>query len=302
MAEYRTLGEKLVPGISGAVGSLRRTLNPTAALNALSGFARSARAAFDPQEAWLQEGERQGKARAMQQAVLSRVGPPTGSSVFGTTPVVTGRTSGGEIDRTQSDTYKQYAMTPQGQFDRYFGTSEMDRYFGGASRGAGAPKSVEEMTALAGQTQAPAGTGVPLSTYYRAQSAAGRGNMPEIQKALGYAEGSDMAKWAAANPMLAQRLYAEQQAKQKQDVTTVANTGYAGVTPQPVAQENFSVAANAVPGPWNVQGAMVDANRGAQNLFSKQAEFTTGEGMPAFETTSDKVKAFLQGQRIGGVV
>lgn len=133
--------------------------------------------------------------------------------------LVTGLDRGGNIDRTQSDQYRaamgqrgpaapaypSFPLTPQGQFERYFssGSPEMDRYFGAASRGAGAPKSLEEMQALAAQRTAP--TSAPLASYYRAQSAAGRGNMDEIVSALGYT--GAMAEWAKANPMLAQREY-----------------------------------------------------------------------------------------------
>jgi hypothetical protein len=121
------------------------------------------------------------------------------------TPIVRGTRDGVTPDRTQSDLYKQYALNPQGQFDRYFGSSEMDPYFGAASRGAGAPKDLAAMQALAGQTKAP--TDTPLASYYRSQSAAGRGNMEEIISAMGYQ--GPMAEWARANPMLAQREYAK---------------------------------------------------------------------------------------------
>ena len=131
--------------------------------------------------------------------------------VFRSNQDVRGTRDGVTPDRTQSDLYRQYAMNPEGQFQRYFQSPEMDQYFGAASRGKGAPENLAAMQALAAQTKAP--TDVPLSAYYRAQSAAGRGNMPEITKSLGYEADSAMAKWAQANPMLAQRLYAQQQAK-----------------------------------------------------------------------------------------
>jgi hypothetical protein len=102
-------------------------------------------------------------------------------------------------------------MTSQGQFDRYFGTSEMDPFFGSSSRGAGAPKTAEEMMALATQQKAPMET--PLSTYYRSQSAAGRAEMPAITEGLGYAKGTPLAQWAEANPMLAKRLFEKTKAK-----------------------------------------------------------------------------------------
>lgn len=142
------------------------------------------------------------------------------------TPVIFGTRDGMTPDRTQSDLYKQYALNPQGQFDRYFGTGEMDRYFGAASRATGAPKDVAAMEALAGQTKAP--SDVPLATYYRAQSAEGRGNMDQIIAAMGYK--GPMAEWARANPMLAQREYAKS-GKQSQLL---------GTTGQPGATDYFS--------------------------------------------------------------
>lgn len=62
---------------------------------------------------------------------------------------------------------------------------------------------------------------------------------------------------------------------------------------QPLGGEDFAIAANAVPAPWNQQGAMVDANRGVANLQPEQAKFTTGEGMPAFPTTGEKAAQLL---------
>jgi hypothetical protein len=121
------------------------------------------------------------------------------------TPIVLGTRDGVTPDRTQSDLYKQYALNPQGQFDRYFGGGEMDQYFGAASRGKGAPQDLAAMNALAGQAKA---TG-DLATYYRAQSAAGRGNMPEIVEGLTYGldpkKAAAMKQWAETNPMLAMR-------------------------------------------------------------------------------------------------
>lgn len=62
---------------------------------------------------------------------------------------------------------------------------------------------------------------------------------------------------------------------------------------QPLGGQDFAIAANAVPAPWNQQGAMVDANRGVANLQPEQAKFTTGEGMPAFPTTGEKAAQLL---------
>ena len=106
---------------------------------------------------------------------------------------------------------KPFAMTSEGQFDRYFKTPEMDQYFGAASRGEGAPADAAAMEKLAFEQKAP--TDAPLATFYRAQSAAGRGNMPDIVAGItagkGEKEAAALTKWAEANPMLAQRLYAK---------------------------------------------------------------------------------------------
>lgn len=207
--------------------------------------------------------------------------------------IVTGLDEAGNVDRTKSDLYKQYAQTPEGQFERYFQTPEMDRYFGAASRGKRAPKDVAGMQALAGELTAP--QDVPLSSYYRAQSAMGRAQMPEIQKGLRYEERSDLAKWAAANPMLAQRLYAKQQAS----APAQAGPSYeAGIQPLTEA-ESFSMAANGVPAPWNQQGEKV--SREFEGVVPFQAAKTTGEGMPAFQTTGEKTAEFLKRPNISSL-
>lgn len=121
------------------------------------------------------------------------------------TPVVSGVGPGGQVDRTQSDQYRaalsQYAQTPEGQFQRWF-SPEMDPYFGAASRGKGAPKTVEEALTLASGKGVPAGTGI--ATKYRAESALGQGNIEEIIDAMGY-KGTPMEQWARSNQMLAFR-------------------------------------------------------------------------------------------------
>lgn len=99
---------------------------------------------------------------------------------------------------------KPFAMTPEGQFDRYFGSSDMDQYFGASSRGKGAPKTAEAALELASGKGVPEGT--DIATKYRAESAMGRGNMDEIVEAMGYT-GSPLEQWARANPMLAFREY-----------------------------------------------------------------------------------------------
>ena len=106
---------------------------------------------------------------------------------------------------------RPFAMTSEGQFERYFKTPEMDQYFGTGSRGEGAPADAAAMEKLAFEQKAP--TDAPLATFYRAQSAAGRGNMPEIVAGItagkGEKEAAALTEWAEANPMLAQRLYAK---------------------------------------------------------------------------------------------
>jgi len=97
-----------------------------------------------------------------------------------------------------------FPTTPAGQYARYFKTPEFDYVFGEASRIGEEPR-IEEMLRMAGQLKAEKDKS--LATYYRAQSAAGRANIDEIKKTLGYEEGSPLAAWAEANPMLAQRLY-----------------------------------------------------------------------------------------------
>lgn len=212
------------------------------------------------------------------QSLLGRVSFPGTSS-----PIVFGTRDGSTPDRTQSDTYKQYAATPAGQFERYFKTPEMDQYFGAASRGAAAPKDVEAMQVLAGKTVAPGKTPEELAGFYRAESAMGRAQMPEIQGALGFIKGSPMARWAEANPMLAQRLYAKEMGKREAAGQATPGVTYAGTAPQPLGDESFSVVANAVPAPWNTQGAKVSAEFSGVVPF--QAAKTTGEGMPEFQTT-----------------
>jgi len=244
----------------------------------LLGLGRGVRAAVDPN--FVADEYR----RQWEQGKIGAAPVPTASP--GPTPIVVGADLDGNVDRTKSDLYKQYALTPKGQFERYFQTPEMDQYFGAASRGKGAPKDVAGMQALAGELTAP--QDVPLSSYYRAQDAMGRAQMLEIQKGLGYEEGSDLAKWAAANPMLAQSLYAKQQASAP---TQIEPSYESGVQPLTDA-ESFSMAANGVPAPWNEQGEKVSS--AFQGVVPFQVAKTTGQGMPAFQTTGEKTAEFLK--------
>ena len=133
--------------------------------------------------------------------------PPGGDSVIEpSAPDPAPEPSGLDLSRP-----KPFAMTPEGQFERYFKTPEFDYVFGSGSRGKGAPADAAAMEKLAFEQKAP--MDAPLATYYRAQSAAGRGNMPDIVAGItagkGEKEAAALTKWAEANPMLAQRLYAK---------------------------------------------------------------------------------------------
>lgn len=104
---------------------------------------------------------------------------------------------------------KSYAMTPEGQYERYFKTPEFDYVFGAKARGEAAPKSVGEMQAMGSELKAPEGKDA-LPAYYASQSAMGRVNLEDIQNMYHSQGRSDLAAWAAANPMLAQREYMKQ--------------------------------------------------------------------------------------------
>jgi len=233
------------------------------------------------------------------------------------TPIVTGQ-RGGLTDLRQGDMYKQYAQNPQGQYDRYFHSPEMDQYFGSASRGAGAPSSAAEMVQMAGQPSPPPGTAA--STFYRAESAMGRGNMDNIVASMGY-EGTPMEAWANANPMLAQREFAKRfggsqitPAGLPQGIPgidtnkmmptpdmrhsqfpdsewhgpafgTESGADISKMMPTPaMGQNSFGTPANSVPAPPQIQGAAVSAPYAAAAQQASQK--TTGEGMPAFRTTN----------------
>jgi hypothetical protein len=59
---------------------------------------------------------------------------------------------------------------------------------------------------------------------------------------------------------------------------------------------DFAVAANAVPAPWNQQGMKVSQEFAGVVPF--QAAKTTGEGMPAFQTTGEKAAEFLRNTKL----
>ena len=217
-------------------------------------------------------------------------GPP------GPTPIVSGRDRNGDLDRKKSDLYKQYAQTPEGQFERYFKTSEMTPYFGTAFQGKGAPTSAQAMIELASQMAAP--TTSPLASYYASQSATGRGSMDEIVQAMGY-KGTPMEQWAKANPMLAFREYNKKfPAGQPTMGPTPALPGPPMVPGDTAGERALMEAkyqlsdepsvgqrtANFLAGVGNPvtptealnQGAAVDANRGAEDLRLWQKAKTQG--------------------------
>ncbi|MGA0190546.1 MAG: hypothetical protein ACO3LW_07030 [bacterium] len=212
------------------------------------------------------------------------------------TPIVTGQDGSGRVDRKKSDLYKQYAQTPEGQFERYFKTSEMTPYFGSAFQGKGAPTSAQAMIDLASQMAAP--TTSPLASYYASQSATGRGSMDEIVQAMGY-KGTPMEQWAKANPMLAFREYNKKFPAGQP--TMGPNPALPGppMVPGDTAGERALMeakyqlsdepsvgqrTANFLAGVGNPvtptealnQGAAVDANRGAEDLRLWQKAKTQG--------------------------
>ena len=74
------------------------------------------------------------------------------------------------------------------------------------------------------------------------------------------------------------------------------NPSYAGST---IGSEDFAMAANAVPAPWNQQGVKVSSDFSGVVPF--QAAKTTGEGMPAFQTTGEKAEEFLRNAKFSNL-
>lgn len=299
------------PGAGGGVG------RPAAAAGIRDVQTAAPEFPTEPGPGWMFQARAQQMRREAPPA--PQLPPPTGAApaLRGTTPIVRGTRDGVTPDRTQSDLYKQYAQTPEGQFQRYFQSPEMNQYFGALST-TGAPKDVQEMTRFASSEAAP--TSMPLATYYRAQSAAGRGNMPEIVGGLTFGMEGEKAKameaWAKANPMLAYREYNKRYPAGQQ------TTG--SLFAQPQADESLKGVTSFFPGaepsgfqpgvgnpvvPTEnrsfsgfTQGERMDLGRGVQNLQPFQMAKTTGEGMPPFETTSapvsERVRQFLGGAQI----
>lgn len=263
--------------------------------------------------------------RSAQAGQLTQYNPPgfdpnkpvTGADLLQSVRAVVGADIGGDgrsdEARALASQYapKPFPMTREGQFERYFKTPEFDYVFG-SQTGKG-PKTAEEMVTLGTQRQAP--TSAPLSDYYRSQSALGRVNQEEIQKM--YADRPDLQKWAAANPMLAQREYIKRQGGRPlapDQETVMGDLGSRAQSETGYTPEAFGMPANPVPptqqpGPGGMdQGTRVSYFRGSEKIVPLQAMKTTGEGMPAFSTTSgfyvdggslsDAADAFVKAMKI----
>jgi hypothetical protein len=224
----------------------------------IQSLGRAASAAMDPGEAWLQEGERQARNRP------ERQGPTR-------------------------DIYEQPGV---GFFDRQSG-----RFLGKAPA---AP-------VLPGAAPAP-GMGVTpvvrheddqyrqLLSQYGALSKAGKQEEAEKlgmeiwQKKYGK---TPMAQPGGAvgsfNPLM-QSTFGYQRGQQAPEGAT-----YAGQPAETGLGTDFSLAANAVPAPWNEQGAKVSAD--FAGVVPLQAAKTSGEGMPAFQTTGEKATQLLSDPR-----
>jgi len=168
----------------------------------------------------------------------------------------------------------------------------------------GGPAGVEQ---LAMQTSlpvsfTPTGAKVPasLKDFYSAESQVGRRDMGSIIDQMGYK--GDMAKWAAANPMLAQREYAKKFSADQaaaayggtgpnDDAIRAAISGgkfYPSEgSPSPVTNPpDFGTPANAVPAPPMQQGrAVSEPYDKAQAMAAQKTAGATG--MPNFETTPE---------------
>ena len=112
---------------------------------------------------------------------------------------------------------KPFAMTPEGQFERYFKTPEFDNVFGAGSRGEGAPADAAAMEVLGNQLMAPE-KDTNIASMYAAQSAMGRVNQAAIQEM--YKDRPDLQKWAAANPAAAQREFLKSEQRRADQMPT----------------------------------------------------------------------------------
>jgi hypothetical protein len=102
--------------------------------------------------------------------------------------------------------------------------------------------------------------------------------------------------------MLAQREFVKRQGGRPlapDQQTVMGDLGSRAQSESGYTMEAFGLPANPVPptqqpGPGGVdQGTRVSLARGAEAIAPQQAEKTSGESMPSFPTTLDRVKNFL---------
>jgi hypothetical protein len=212
------------------------------------------------------------------------------SRTLGSTPVPSGR---GATPVVQAADEEYKALLSQ-----YGGTSGVQQLAGMQSLPTG-------FTPTGGKQAA------NLEDYYAAQRAVGAKNIGEITGALAasdprYQKGGTLERWAIANPDLAMREFNKKfpaGAPTQGTGQFVADPALQGTTgsflpgdqavpttnaPSLAGQTSFGNIANPVAPTraWN-QGAMVDANRGKENLVPQQEAKTTPDGtMPNLETTA----------------
>ena len=183
------------------------------------------------------------------------------------------------------------------------------------------PSGIEQLSGMAslptGFTPTGSNKTASLKDYYTAQTLQGSAGMGNIISAMGYK--GDMAKWAQANPMLAQREFSKRfggatlgsavqpdgsvrgmpQAIPGLDTSKMMPTaemqGTAfpeqgqGPTFNPAAfsdKSDFGTPANKVPGTWDTQGLNVSIPYREANQVAAQK--TAGAtGMPNFQTTPE---------------
>ena len=148
--------------------------------------------------------------------------------------------------RESAPTPQRFDNTPEGQYQRYFKTSEFDNVFGAGARGEGAPKDAAAMQSLGSKLQAPSKE-TNIASMYAAQSAMGRVNQDAIQDYFADADlpgneklkdgGTALQAWAKANPMLAQRLYEKNRPRIEDKPATDTGTAVRGETPGTLEQQ-----------------------------------------------------------------
>ena len=274
-----------LPGLFNPVGPVNRKSLPSnplpGLLDALGSVGRGARAAVDPDYADYVRAESwaaQKPAARMGTAILN--GTPI-SVPYGS---VAGE---GKVDRPgvrQGSAPDIYLQPGVGYFDR--GT--------GGFRGA----------APAAPQLPPPGLGTaPIIQGTRDGVTADRTQSDEYRTQLGQYEALQKKKQYEEADALGMQIWQQKYGKTPMAGPESRNPlmqstfgyqsferpSYEGQAPVSL-EDSFSVAANAVPAPWNRQGTMVDLNRGAPELFAKQAEKT------------NPMNAFSQGEGISGAV